>query len=388
MKLHQVSVGALMLLLSGVPTVFAQTQQPFTIKGQLAPDQQGMIRIQYTANQTDIKDSSQVVNGAFTLKGQVAEPAFGMLVFTPANKSDKWQYKELFIDPATTIESNGSGDLFSATIKGGESQKDFLELMENYKPIAEKGRKLDSMFKIYMDEGDEENAKNIDKQRMELRMERRDVQLAFAAAHPNSYVGFNLWLRKVPNFIREPKLLQEEFRKFSSRIRNSVEGKKLAARLAAAEKLAPGTKAPDLTLNDVNGKPVSLSSLKGKNVLLVFWVRNFVPFDAFSFAMNKISRQCKDENLVILSVYYDSNNKNDWQKIIDETGMKGDNIINVTDPAKLTSDAAGSAVIKAYSLTSGAMPHNYLIGTDGKILARDVNMAQEPVKEIKQLIKK
>ncbi len=223
---------------------------------------------------------------------------------------------------------------------------------------------------------------------MELRMERRDVQLAFAAVHPNSYVGFNLWLRKVPNFIKDPKPLQEEFKKFSSRIRNSIEGKRLAARLAAAEKLSPGTPAPELTLKDVNDKPVSLSSLKGKNVLLVFWSRNFIPFDAFSFAMNKISRQCKDDKLVILSVYYDTNNRNDWKKVLDETGMKGDNIINVTDPAKLSGDPTGSAVIKTYSITSDVMPHNYLIGDDGKILARDINMAQEPVKEIKQLIKK
>ncbi len=115
MKLHQVSVGALMLLFSGVPTVFAQAQQPFTIKGQLGSDQQGMIRLQYTTNKRDLKDSAQVVNGTFTLKGQVAEPAFGMLVFTPAEKSDKWQYKELFIDPATTLESSSNGDLFAAT---------------------------------------------------------------------------------------------------------------------------------------------------------------------------------------------------------------------------------------------------------------------------------
>lgn len=41
---------------------------------------------------------------------------------------------------------------------------------------------------------------------------------------------------------------------------------------AAAEKAqAAGVVAPDFTLNDINGKPLSLSSLKGKYVLLDFW---------------------------------------------------------------------------------------------------------------------
>lgn len=40
---------------------------------------------------------------------------------------------------------------------------------------------------------------------------------------------------------------------------------------AAAKKQAAGVDAPDFTLNDQNGKPLSLSSLRGKYVLLDFW---------------------------------------------------------------------------------------------------------------------
>ena len=37
------------------------------------------------------------------------------------------------------------------------------------------------------------------------------------------------------------------------------------------EKLAPGNPAPDFTLNDINGKPLALSSLRGKYVIIDFW---------------------------------------------------------------------------------------------------------------------
>lgn len=43
------------------------------------------------------------------------------------------------------------------------------------------------------------------------------------------------------------------------------------AEMAAAKKQASGKVAPDFTLNDLNGKPLSLSSLKGKYVVLDFW---------------------------------------------------------------------------------------------------------------------
>ena len=39
----------------------------------------------------------------------------------------------------------------------------------------------------------------------------------------------------------------------------------------AAKKQAAGVEAPDFTLNDLNGKPFSLSSLRGKYVILDFW---------------------------------------------------------------------------------------------------------------------
>lgn len=43
------------------------------------------------------------------------------------------------------------------------------------------------------------------------------------------------------------------------------------AEAEAAKKQAPGVEAPDFTLNDINGKPLSLSSLRGKYVILDFW---------------------------------------------------------------------------------------------------------------------
>ena len=39
----------------------------------------------------------------------------------------------------------------------------------------------------------------------------------------------------------------------------------------AVDLLRPGVQAPDFTLNDISGKPVTLSSFRGRQVVLVFW---------------------------------------------------------------------------------------------------------------------
>ena len=39
----------------------------------------------------------------------------------------------------------------------------------------------------------------------------------------------------------------------------------------ATSLLKAGSPAPDFTLNDLDGKPVTLSSFRGKTVVLVFW---------------------------------------------------------------------------------------------------------------------
>lgn len=54
------------------------------------------------------------------------------------------------------------------------------------------------------------------------------------------------------------------------RAQTPVQEEDLDARYAT-NLLKAGTPAPDFTLNDFDGKPVSFSSFKGKKVVLVFW---------------------------------------------------------------------------------------------------------------------
>jgi len=65
-------------------------------------------------------------------------------------------------------------------------------------------------------------------------------------------------------------------------------------------------KAPDFTLRDVSGKTVSLSSLKGKVILLNFWATWCPPCKAEMPSMNKLYKSLRQRGLEVIAVSTDT----------------------------------------------------------------------------------
>jgi thiol-disulfide isomerase/thioredoxin len=63
-----------------------------------------------------------------------------------------------------------------------------------------------------------------------------------------------------------------------------------------------GQTAPDFTLNDLAGKPVSLAALRGKVVIVNFWATWCPPCRAEMPSMELLHRELADEGLVMLAV--------------------------------------------------------------------------------------
>ncbi len=92
--------------------------------------------------------------------------------------------------------------------------------------------------------------------------------MAFIAAHPHSFVSaYTLYYYSTRIPIDSVKMLYEGF---DSKVRNSFSGKIIANILGGQ----PGVMAKSFITTDINGNPLSLSSFKGINyVLLDFWAR-------------------------------------------------------------------------------------------------------------------
>ena len=126
--------------------------------------------------------------------------------------------------------------------------------------------------------------------------------------------------------------------------------------------------APAWTLNDLDGKPVSLSDFKGKVVVLDIWATWCPPCRAEIPHFIEIQNEYKDKGVTVVGMSVDSTGPADVAKFVKDNGMNYPIVM------------ADEATATAYGADQG-IPFTLVIDKNGNVVSRHLGLTDKSVFE-------
>lgn len=337
----------------------------FTIKGTIKNSPQHLIILwEMTPQQLVFIDSARTdASGKFQIQGNTKNMIFAQLQMGPESQIF------LAVDNKSKLDINISllGKFVDYSIDGNEldDSKKIRKIVDANRSFAEEFNALKlEAEKIPQTQEGMSQAAVINNRYQRLLLQRNDYMLNMAMSQKKGFIpyfmiafgalespGYDLFKHAVACAKAADPM---------SKYTQDIEGK-----FVNEASLMIGGVAPDIKLNGPDGKPVSLSSLRGKVVLIDFWASWCGPCRRENPNVVKMYQKYKDQGFEIFGVSLD-NDANRWKGAIKTDGLTWFH----------GSDLMGWKSKPAQMYQVHSIPATFLLDKQGKIIAKGLRGAE------------
>jgi peroxiredoxin len=349
----------------------AQEAQDFTVNGTLQNITLPVNKVfySYRADGVTVRDSVAPTDGKYSFSGKIAEPLM-VTIFVrykndaqgkPIKMFQPRDYASVFVAPGAVQVS--SVDSFSnVKVKGSKAHDAYLSLTEKTKPVNDKMQAASKAYSAAYQAKDSATMKTLDATFDALDLEMKEVYKGYLATNNNSPIAMYA-LGQMAGWDINPEVVEPIYKALSEPARATPSGKAFAEKIVTAKKTAVGAMAMDFTQNDTLDVPVSLSSFKGKYVLIDFWASWCGPCRQENPNVVKAFQTYNAKGFTVLGVSLDQPGAKDkWMKAIHDDNLTWTQVSDLK--------YWDNQVAKQYGIQ--AIPQNFLVDPAGKIIAKNI----------------
>jgi len=328
----------------------------FTLNGKFDKLKTGKVYLTVYANGKSTRDSANLKDGAFSFTGTVKDAATAYLTM----EGKRNDYFTFLIEPVN-LKVNGTGDSLKLLVVSGSTINDDDKILKKRLESISKWQETNG--KVWTEANKANNKAvmdSLDEVDNEILKETRKIVAQFVKDYPHS-MRSAMAISENYAYYAEADEVEPVYNMLDKKLKSTKKGMDIKKMIETYKTVAIGKVAPDFTQTTPDGKEMSLSSLKGKYVLVDFWASWCGPCRRENPNVVKTYEQFKDKNFQIFGVSYDTK-KDRWEKAIKDDGLVWLHVSDLKGWQNGTSDQYG---IKA-------IPANLLLDKDGKIIAKNL----------------